>query len=342
MNARPPGRRALLNLAVAAASLLATLAVAEHAARWLLAQPPRPYPAARYADMNLVRNSRKLRDYEYPLAKPPGVFRIVVVGDSFTEGQGEDFEDIWPKRLERFLNDYRSADGRRYEVINLALSGTSTPRQLRLARELGLPYRPDLIVVGYCLNDPEDEGAHRALEINPRHIFRDYGSRGPAGRWLTRHSALYRLVAGRLRNSRINAWTLRYYRDIYREDYPGWGKTRAALEGFRRLREEQGVPVAVMLFPLFSWDFDDRYPLAFAHAAVRQAVASAGLPLLDLFPAYRGLEHHLLEAVPGVDPHPSDVAHRLAAEALLPWLDQGGLLGPRLAGGPPRAVPAPH
>jgi hypothetical protein len=97
-----------------------------------------------------------------------------------------------------------------------------------------------------------------------------------------------------------------------------------------------------MLFPLFSWDLDDRYPLAFAHAAVRQAVASAGLPLLDLFPAYRGLEHHLLEAVPGVDPHPSDVAHRLAAEALLPWLDEGGLLGPRLAGGPPRAVPAPH
>jgi hypothetical protein len=336
--------RLLAGLLVAVASLLLSLSVAEVLARWLLGAPPKPYPVARFDNLLLVNNSQHFRDFEYLPEKPPGVFRIVALGDSFTEGQGVDFDDIWPKRLERYLNEYRGEKGVRYEVLDLALSGTSTPHQLRILREVGLRHRPDLVVLGYCLNDPEDEDDHRTLEISPRHIFKDYGSRGRLGRWLSRHSALYRLVVGRLRNTRINSWTLRYYRDIYREDYSGWKKTRAALEEFAKLRGE-GLPVAVMMFPLFSWNLDESYPLAYAHEAVRKTVEAAGLPLLDLFPIYRGQEQRLLEAVPDRDPHPNDVAHRLAAEELIFWLDQRSLLpgGPSLRfAGAPRRLASPY
>lgn len=338
-------RAAAGNLALASASLLAALLLAEWGAGRMLAAPPKLYPATRFDSLDLVRNSLGYRDFEHQVGKPPGVFRILVLGDSFTEGGGVGADDVWPKRLERLLNLYRGRNGQRYEVVSMAASGSSTPRQLGILLGQGLRFSPDLVVVGYCLNDPEDEDDHRGAAINPRLIFRDYGARSAAARWLSRRSALYRLVVARLRNNRINDWTLAYYRDIYRDDYPGWRKARAALEGFGKLRDERGIPVAALVFPLLSWSLDDSYPLAYAHDAVRRAFDAAKLPFLDLFPVYRGLEHTTLEAVPGRDPHPNDVAHRLAAEALLEWLDAQGLLpGGPLAGaqGPISPIPSPY
>ena len=336
--ARSRRTRVTANLLVAGVSLLLSLAAAELVARRLERFPTPPFPAARFEALGLVRNTQNFRDFEFSFEKPPGTFRIVALGDSFTEGQGVNFDDIWPKRLERYLNEYRRVEGVRYEVINLAISGTSTPRELEILRERGLAYHPDLVVIGYCLNDAEDEGVHRIARVKPHRMFKDYGSSGPVGGWLTRHSALYRLVIGRLRNAKISSWTLEYYRTLYRPGYEGWKETRAALKGFGRIKKRQGLPVVVMLFPLFSWDFDDRYPLKYAHEAVRKAADAARLPLLDLLPFYRGLDHRELEAVPGRDSHPSDVADRIAAQELLVWLDERGMLPPRPA---PRVPPLP-
>ncbi|MFQ5893549.1 MAG: hypothetical protein ACE5H5_04470, partial [Nitrospinota bacterium] len=64
----------------------------------------------------IVINSHGLRDVERPWAKPPGVTRILVLGDSFTFGMKVEAAASYPKALEALLN--RSGDGRRYDVIN--------------------------------------------------------------------------------------------------------------------------------------------------------------------------------------------------------------------------------
>jgi hypothetical protein len=46
-------------------------------------------------------NSLGMRDAEFPRRKPPGVVRILCMGDSTTFGMSERLEDSWPKALER-------------------------------------------------------------------------------------------------------------------------------------------------------------------------------------------------------------------------------------------------
>lgn len=116
-------------------------------------------PNARYrhksADVN-VRfriNSRGLRaDQEYSYDKPPGVRRIVSLGDSFTIGYEVEVEETFSAVLEAHLR----ADGRRVEVLNAGVSGYSNAEAcLYLEREL-FRYDPDVVLLSFYGNDLVD------------------------------------------------------------------------------------------------------------------------------------------------------------------------------------------
>ena len=94
-------------------------------------------------------NADGVRDRMHPLSKPEGVFRLMFLGDSVTLGAGIKPQEAYPQVLQARFDD----EGRPVEVFNLALWGWST-RQERLAwQKLGRKYRPDLVVLGVCLND---------------------------------------------------------------------------------------------------------------------------------------------------------------------------------------------
>lgn len=94
-------------------------------------------------------NSRGFRDAEYVVPKPPGVRRIVVLGDSITFGYDLALEDTFPERLEaRF-----AAEGRPIEVCNLGVTGYDTLQETRMLERVGMALEPDLILVGHCFND---------------------------------------------------------------------------------------------------------------------------------------------------------------------------------------------
>ena len=94
-------------------------------------------------------NSRGVRGPEYSLEKPPGEFRIVILGDSYTEGYTVEFEELFSETLKRRLNER----GHRTEVINLGVAGYSTDQELLLYQSEGKRYRPDLTILMFYDND---------------------------------------------------------------------------------------------------------------------------------------------------------------------------------------------
>ncbi len=117
----------------------------------------------------LTINSLGLRDREYPHAKPEGVFRILVLGDSFTWGYGISDDEIFTELLESDLN----RAGHRVEVLNAGVSGWGTDQELLFLEKEGFNYEPDLVILAFYLyNDPENIAFSRQYGLN-KPLFTD-------------------------------------------------------------------------------------------------------------------------------------------------------------------------
>jgi hypothetical protein len=317
-------RRAELLLLIGSVAFF--LIVAEAAVRLMKADRP---PPTGYAPVNTNRrfmrpkNSRGYRDLERTIAKPPGVRRVVSLGDSFAWGASVEFEDAYPQRLERGLRRRRREA---WQVVNLPLPGMNTVDEAAQLETEGLAYGPDVVLLGYVLNDSEDENAAEARRAA------EWAEPKEKPRGLLDRSALFRLVSARLWATAENRRRVSGYKSMYADDAPGWIAARAALRRMGGLCRERGVPFVVAIFPLFGNPLDDRYPFPEIHAKVAQAAAEAGAKVVDLLPAYRGLRWDLL-VVNGVDDeHPNEIAHRIAANVILHAFDD---VVPWSAGGPP-------
>jgi hypothetical protein len=98
-------------------------------------------------------NSRGMRDREHPVQKPEGVFRILVLGDSFMEALQVPYERSFPSLLERELE---RTTGRRVEIINASVSGWGTDDELQYLTRYGVQHA-DLVLVAVTLhNDISD------------------------------------------------------------------------------------------------------------------------------------------------------------------------------------------
>jgi hypothetical protein len=100
-------------------------------------------------------NSDGLRDREYSHAKPPNVYRIMMLGDSTTFGWGVRQEDTAAKFLERKLNAHLPSGYDKVEVIDAGVGNYDTVQEVRYYETLGRAFHPDLVVLVYFINDPE-------------------------------------------------------------------------------------------------------------------------------------------------------------------------------------------
>lgn len=105
-----------------------------------------------FAGVPVTINSLGFRDdRDYALAKAPGTFRIIVLGDSVTFGHGTLSSTTYPFLLEQRLKAWRPAV--KWEVWNLGVPGYNTSQELAYLREVGDRYAPDLVIVGFYPND---------------------------------------------------------------------------------------------------------------------------------------------------------------------------------------------
>jgi hypothetical protein len=101
-------------------------------------------------------NSMGFRDSEHMLAKPPGVKRIVFIGDSFCEAVQVNFEETFIRRLQDLLN---AGEATRWEAINIGVGDFGTAQEYIALKEYGLAFDPDVVVQEvFPLNDPCNNG----------------------------------------------------------------------------------------------------------------------------------------------------------------------------------------
>ena len=259
-------------------------------------------------------NSLRFRDVE-PAPRPPGVRRVVVVGDSFTEGEGVKEADTYPRVLEKRLLE----GGGRWEVRNCGRRGSDFP-QLYAVFEDALKYSPDAVVYAMVLNDADRTPEFQARQsyINDWILDRGMLAEGrPAPELRVLDSRLEALVADRIETWRTGRATARWYHDMYREpNRLGWQRTQGYIGDMNRRTLAQGGRFLVASWPLMvHLEGDD--PFADVSDTIARFCLAAGIPRHDLRAAFRGRRTEALW-VHAVDMHPNEIAHRLAAESLAP------------------------
>jgi len=322
----------------------------------------------RYGDTPIVINRWGHHDDDFPLARPAGELRGLVLGDSIAMGHGVGRDETFSNSLERRLAG-AVAPFTSVQVINTGVQGYSTFQEARvLARTLR--FQPDFVVLGFYLNDVTE----------PLVVDRDLGGLGVDyhGVTQTRHP-----VSGWLLNEtgfgRFAYWVRRsWVRDELRErwrrlddrvvaagarDDPrlarGWDLVLASLDAVQDTCHTHDLELLVVVFPatfqLLEPDLQHPQHILAAHAAER------GLELLDLTPAF---ERAVLAGASGDDsqePPPSQAersalvrrwseplfldqdhytarGHELVAGFLREWLEDGPLA--RIAARRGMAVPS--
>ena len=96
----------------------------------------------------LPSDSHSLQDAD-PHPKAPGVFRVAVVGDSFTFGTGVDDDETW----EAVLASGLVARGAPVEILNAGVPGYGFDQVFRAAQSWSAKLRPDLVLVGLHCTD---------------------------------------------------------------------------------------------------------------------------------------------------------------------------------------------
>lgn len=286
-------------------------------------------------DIEMQVNSRGFRDRELAAHKTPNEFRALVLGDSITWGDYLPAEAVYVERAEQLLNP--APDGRRVELINAGVGDVGIREEMFILEESGLATEPDLVVLGFYLNDSRPP----------------WGFAGELGRpgWLRRHSAFadhvhraYQLQRwfkeeGEHRSAWIPAMGEVPWREnceaferlarMARFDWgaawqpESWTSVSQELTRLRRHADRRGFRVLVVAFPVrfqVEANFVDDRP----QRTLEELARANGFGFLDLLPLLRS---HRGETIYFDHCHPvatanawigDTLAQRLRAEYLAP------------------------
>jgi hypothetical protein len=286
-------------------------------ARYLALAPRRYDAVAQRAPwaVEFLYNAQGFRDREFA-ARRAGARRVVVFGDSFTEGQGVKEPDTYVRVLERLLD---AQDPGRWEVLNCGRRAADFPELFEVF-EQALALEPDLLVYAMVLNDGDRSPEFQARQTYVNDWILDRGRMligRPDHQLAALDSRVAELVRDRVETWRIGRETARWYRDMYQApNQEGWRRTQERLREMDGRLRAAGGRLLVVQWPLLV-GLEGRYPFEETSGIVAGFLDTAGVARFDLLPVLRGRSEQSLWVHP-VDRHPNELANRMAAEALAP------------------------
>jgi len=122
--------------------------------------------------------------------------RMVVVGDSFTWGYGVNDEDVYVSKLAELLP--------KVEIINLGVTAYGPSQELEYFKSEGIRYRPDIVVLSFCLNDIEEyeyKSVKNGIVRSAIHVGGEESSGNWKG-WMSERIYLYSFIMDRINTSK--------------------------------------------------------------------------------------------------------------------------------------------
>jgi lysophospholipase L1-like esterase len=252
--------------------------------------------SGRLGNINII-NSNGFRGEE--LESKKSNFRIAVLGDSIVYGYGMKEKDTFPEKLEKNLKE----KGLDSEVLNFGVLGYNTNQEVTAYFEKVKDLDPDLIIVGYVLNDAENRREYSGFEkketietckiaylVNINCDLKDFLKKFESLKFIK-----YRLNTIMYENK--NSDHLKASHE-HEEDYE-----KNVLEPLRKLSEEE-IPKLIVIFPVLKGDYQEVYD------KVTEDFTKLGFQVIILDEDFKNKDIQLLKGDPL---HPNKLGHEIAA-----------------------------
>jgi lysophospholipase L1-like esterase len=300
----------------------------------------RPGVRGRWAGVEVEINAKGVRGPELPYEKPAGVRRVVWLGDSVTFGfRIEGFEKTFPFRVEPALE---ATTGVPIETVNGAVDGWSQWQQAGWLESEGVRYAPDLVIVGFVLNDVTEKfglqrfgGSGEGFQLSQTATWMDeWFGRSAVLHFVRRIGARLRFGAdtqgGAKREQLLDVQALAEHpeRPDVRE---AWRVTFEELTRLFDWCDEHGVAAALVVFP-FTFQFDAPERLDAPQTLLREFAAARDLPFFDLLAplgAWLDRENAAPDALFLDEDHLTERGHAVVAELLGEFIAREQLLARR-------------
>ncbi|HMF11703.1 MAG TPA: hypothetical protein VKE94_05335, partial [Gemmataceae bacterium] len=279
-------------------------------------------------DMPVSFNHWGLRGPACEKAKPPGVFRIAILGSSREVGHGVADGEHLSSLLEKRLNENDTGGFRKYEVLNFAVEGYGAPQKLVQLERKVVQFQPDVVLFFIARKEAERTADNLSRVVTERvplvltdpDRLRDENAKQTQVAGPVRES-LERLFA----KSQVDPTMLRS--QVERRMMPFLDEFNGELfQLFARQCAEHHVRGAFVYLPEIK---EFKYLHAASRNAVLELARSTGLPVLDLFDSYQCVANRdslMVEPIgacqfcslkrEGPDDHPNALGHRLLADEL--------------------------
>jgi len=260
---------------------------------------------------NIKINSYGMRDDEPLHGDVNSECNVLILGDSYTFGFGVEGHETYANVLENLLTSHTSHKA--VQVLNLGVGGYSSRDEALVLKYKGLEWDPELIVIGYVLNDPEID------PIQPLHRYFQ------ESKWW-QHINIFRLVAKEMNIYDINnLGGGDYIRYLHNRNGEKWGSVKIAFSDIQEIASKNDIPVILIIFPLMKGGEWENYKYGDLHSQVVNAGENSGFNTVDLTDAYSVYPQLSLMIAPG-NGHPNALGHKLAADAVYKKVQEYNLL----------------
>jgi lysophospholipase L1-like esterase len=267
-------------------------------------------------------NSQGYRDDEFPSdEKRAGLFLILNLGDSVTFGGRVHHEETYAKRLEQRLS--ANPELPRVRVLNTGVPGYNSQQELAILRQLAPQVLPDLVLLGWVLNDADP--AYNVYDQGP--LLRNmYPLRGPSG--ITLRTLLYQsrlLIFLKDQGIEFQRHFPQLFPDAFfylnrRVQRHEWQRMKEALLEMAKVAHGCGSKFMVVLFP---YDVQLRRGTTPPQTDVAKFLQANGIPVLDVFPALAAHRDESLFVPDGI--HLTAIGHQIVADEIYSALVAQGL-----------------
>jgi lysophospholipase L1-like esterase len=307
------------NLALLVTTSAVSLMAGEYTARYALSDittttDNRSHFALKWKSAHVRLNSLGYRDKERDWSNSAGAYRIALIGDSYTFGQGLAEHERMSNLLEEELRRRRGA----VDVVNLGNAGNNMADAVRVLRASIERVKPDFVLFQWFVNDVEipEKTLPRAVAIQQQPRLEKLKVQ------MRRNSVLYFLAA--------EAWhgLLEGSGSPYAEDMlkrfgdphsPASQRAHAALREFMQICRDEGVPLGIILVPYLTSLQSQEYPFSYLHQRVLTTCEAERVACLDLLPTFAPLMREAYRElwVNRFDSHMGPAANKMATARML-------------------------